>query len=218
MLSGKAREVVLDYLNRGGRVYQSYYNDFGTNITAGEDTLIDYPVMTAHEPVGLLESLERIRIPGQVTFRKTSFSAPALSHIALRVRQYEDPDPGTCTLLSQQVGKGTYYYFSGNLEKSLSAVYNPWNETDAHRLYSILRPESDLEIDNKHIEFYLKSDGNRRIVMLLNHSGEYQPVTITTKSSMNLVNFETKSLLGHGKEITFLLKPAEVIIGSLEKK
>jgi hypothetical protein len=211
-LNDASRQVILDYLNRGGRVYQSYYNNFGTAISSGNDTLIHAPRMTVNEPAGQMEAFQPIAAGAGGIYRKTSCSSSAMVHAAWQVKQYEDPAPGTVVFASQRIGKGTYFYFAGNLEASLSKIYDPWENSEAHLIYGALRPESAVAADNKYVELYSKSDGKRKLILLLNHSAGYQPVTIRVIRPMCLTNYESLENLGEGNEFTFLLKPGEVVV------
>ena len=217
-LSGEAKEEVKKYLEGGGLVYQSYENDFGTAITLGKDTLINNPLMRVNEPVGMMEYAMPIPVPASVTFRKTSFVEPARPVVSVpsgAIGRIQDVNP-EFVFYSQPVGKGTFYYFSGDLETALSKIYNPWPKTNCNLFYSALKPQTPVDIDNKYVEFYVKEDGGRKILLLLNHSEQYQNVTVGSIAHISLHNIETKEKIGSGKEITVLLKPAEVLIASME--
>ena len=98
------------------------------------------------------------------------------------------------------------------MESDLVKTYNPWAKTNFELFYSALKPQTLIDIDNKFVELYIKRDGNQSILLLLNHSEQYQHVTVKSFNPLTLVNFETKETIGSGKEITMVLKPGEVII------
>ena len=79
-----------------------------------------------------------------------------------------------------------------------------------------MKPETPVEIDNKYVELYLKHNGDKSIIMLLNHSEQYQNVTVKSITPLTLINFETKEKIGAGKEVTMTLRPAEVIIANIQ--
>lgn len=215
-LSGKAKEFVNEYLVNGGKVYQSFENDFGTAIQAGKEISVNNPSLIVCRPAGMMEAMQRIPVPANITFRQTSWSKPA-QPIATYLEGFQQWTPvKEAVFYSQPVGKGTFYYFSGKLEKGLAGSYNPWNQTNCELFYSVLMPRTPIETDNKFVEMYLKKNDHQTILMLLNHSGQYQNVTVKSGKIINLTNFETQANIGTGKEIILTLKPAEVVISVLE--
>ena len=217
-LIDKAKDVIQSYLENGGKVYQSYENDFGTAITSGSDTIITNPSLIVTDPVGLMELSLPMSIPGQISFRKTSFNQPARSLVSYQAGNTRPKSRSEIkyVFFRQAIGKGTFFYLTCNLEADLAKAYNPWPNTNFELFYSALKPQTLIDIDNKYVELYIKRNGNKSIVMLLNHSEQYQNVTVKSINPLTLINFETKEKIGSGKEITLLLRPAEVVIAMLQ--
>lgn len=215
-LTGKARDIVQEYLVKGGKVYQSFENDFGTAIHPGKEIIVNNPSLIVCQPTGMMEAMQRMSIPASISFRETSYTAPAEPIVSYLkdFRQYVPVKEGI--YYSQPVGKGTFYYFSGKLEKGLVSAYNPWAQTNCELLYSALMPRTPVEIDNKFIEIYLRKNEHQTILMLLNHSDQYQNTTVKSGKPIKLINFETQQNIGSGNEITVMLKPAEVVIAIVE--
>ncbi|TAL73941.1 MAG: hypothetical protein EPN88_04105, partial [Bacteroidetes bacterium] len=216
-LADNAKNVIQTYLENGGKVYQSYENDFGTAIKVGSDTVINTPSLIVSNPVGLMEFSLPMNIPGQSSFRKISFRQPARRIVSFgggNIRT-NGGSQSNAVFLKQEIGKGTYYYLSCNLEADLAKLYNPWLNTNCELLYSALRPQVPIDIDNKYIELYIKRSGDKSIVMLLNHSEQYQNVTVKSINPLTLTNFETQEKIGNGKEISMTLRPAEVAIATI---
>ena len=211
-LNTEAIASIMKYLSEGGVVYQSYENDFGNFITTGKDTLIHNPSLLVTNRVGNMEYYQKLNASASVRFRKATCTYPAKSHIIFQPDLTGKKKSGDGVFFSQPVGKGTYYYFSGDIETSFSEIYNPWENTNFELLYTSIKPGRDFEIDNKYVEFYNKTNGKNRMVLLLNHSAKYQNVTIRSKDSHALINFETKKDLGSGKKVTLLMRPAEVLV------
>ena len=217
-LTGRARDVIQAYLNGGGSVYQSYENDFGPAITAGPDVIVMNPSLTVKRRVGLMEIHQPMNIPGKIRFREVSCAEPAMALVSFSPQGGESSGisgPDRCVFLCQRIGKGTFYYLAANLEADLAESYDPWPQTNAELFYAALKPNAGFDVDNKMVEFYLKRSGGRRILLLLNHSEQYQNVTIRSEHSMDLTNCETKGEIGAGKEVCLLLKPAAVVIANV---
>lgn len=218
-LTGIAKEVIQNFLLKGGKVYQSYMNDFGSAITAGADTVVNNPSMVVNSVAGLMEIGEPMSIPAKVTFRRISFSEPAKALVSFTRDDrlyFSRPKPNECVFLSQPVGKGTYFYFAGNLESGLVKTYNPWSDTNCELFYSVLKPKTYVDIDNKFVELCIKKRGEESLMLFLNHSEQYQHVTVGSVEGLSLINFETHEKIGNGKEITMFLKPAEVVIALMK--
>lgn len=219
-LSGKAKDVIQSYLVKGGTVYQSYENDFGSAITTESDTVVANPSLIVTERVGLMEVAQHMSVPAQISFKKVSCNKPAKSLVSFATKSNPlsaEIESGKPVFLTQPIGKGTYYYFAGNMEYDLAKTYNPWPKTNFELFYTALKPQTPIDIDNKFVELYVKRDGDQSILMLLNHSEQYQQVTVQSINPLTFVNFETKEKMGSGKEIAIVLKPAEVVIANIQK-
>lgn len=219
-LTGNSKDVVQTYLLNGGKVYQSYENDFGTAIKTSTDTLLNNLALRVNNPAGLMESMQPMSIPGQISIRKTTLSQPARGLVSLNSgnngSNRRSGGGGNYVFAMQPIGKGTFYYLACNLEANLAKIYNPWPETNCELFYSALKSAAPIDIDNKYVEFYIKRNGNQSILLLLNHSEEYQDVTVKSFIPQTLINFETKEKIGTGKEITLKLRPAQVIIANIQ--
>jgi hypothetical protein len=213
-LSGYAKEAIQNYLVNGGTVYQSYENDFGKSISLGEDTIIDNPSFFVNERFGLTEIGQPVYIPVPISFRAITVHEPAIPLVSYMSE--EKKSVMKHVFVKQPVGKGTYYYFAGNLEESLVKTYNPWDKTNCEQLYNALKPQTSINIDNKYVELFFKHNENQSLILLLNHSEKYQHTTLKSHDNISLTNFETREEIGKGKEITLLLKPAEVIIAMVK--
>ncbi len=215
-LTGASKDIVQNYLENGGRVFQSFENDFGTAIQLKSETTIKNTDLIVFKSVGEMEGSQKIPLTFEMKFKKTTYLAPAQAIVTYEnlYNQYNAPSEGA--LYSQPVGKGTFYYFSGKLEQSLSEIYNPWVNTSFDLIYSVLKPISDIEIDNKYVEFYHKTRAKESIIMLLNHSEKYQNLTIKSEKALKLENYENGSFIGNGNEIMLTLKPGEVLIAKLD--
>ena len=214
-LNGHSKDVVQTYLVNGGKVYQSYENDFGTAITTGSDTILNNVSLRVINPVGLMESAEPVIVPEQIPMHKTLASHPARNTVSAHTGSgVVNPRSGgnSSVFVTQAVGRGIYYYLAYNLEAALAKIYNPWPDTNCELFYSALKPRTSIDIDNKYVELYIKKSRDRRIILLLNHSEEYQNVTVKSINSLKFSNFETREKVGTGKEITLTLRPAQVII------
>jgi hypothetical protein len=110
------------------------------------------------------------------------------------------------------VGKGTYYYLAANLEEALSREYNPWDTDDSNLIYSVLRPESPIDIDSKFVELAVKTRGRERLILLLNHSNRFQDVVLRSAKELDLRDYMTHAALGAGREVPLRLMPGEVLM------
>ena len=211
-LSENAKSMIESYLIKGGTVYQSYEKDYGTGISLGKDTLINHPSFVVHHRFGFAEISQPMHVPGPILSKEIDVHEPAVPLVLFTTENMRS----RCAFAKEPVGKGVYYYFAGNLEEGLVKTYNPWEETNSELFYSALKPQAPVDIDNKFIEIYVKHNEDQSIVLLLNHSEKYQHTTLKSKNNISLTNFETKEEIGKGKEITLLLKPAEVIVADVK--
>jgi hypothetical protein len=107
-----------------------------------------------------------------------------------------------------KIGKGEYFFLPADMEKALTGTYDPWKEDASDLIYKALMPESDVEIDNKFVEFYQKSRGSEEMFVLINHSGEFQDVLLQSRKSLTLTDYTTGQVLGSGTSFPFRLEPA----------
>jgi hypothetical protein len=220
-LSGNSKDVIQRYLVNGGKVYQSYENDFGTSISIGSDTIINNATLSINSRTGLMSDGEQMMISGQIKMHRTSGNQNANTHVSLLPGSdlsNSRSDRNNAIFISQSVGKGTFYYLAYDLEAGLSKIYNPWSTTNCELFYSALKPQTSIDIDNKYVELYVKKNSDKRILILLNHSEAYQNVTVKSINSLKLINIESKESIGEGKEITLTLRPAQVVIMNVQNQ
>jgi len=116
--------------------------------------------------------------------------------------------------LRTYIGKGTYYYLAINLEEALAPTYDPWQQDDSNRIYSILRPEGGVTIDSKYVELFVKTRGAERVFLLLNRSDRFQDVVLRTGKAIAIENYTSHAPLGEGREIPLRLMPGEVLVAA----
>lgn len=125
-------------------------------------------------------------------------------------------EKGEGVFFKTKVGKGNFYYTRLNLEESLCDTYNPWEIDESYKLYSVLKPEQDIDIDSKYIEFYHKKNNKTEMIILLNHTDKTQETNIISKQAIHLKNMKSKVDLGTEKEFNVKLKAAEVMFLKVE--
>jgi hypothetical protein len=126
-------------------------------------------------------------------------------------------EKGEGVFFKTKVGKGIFYYTRLNLEESLSDTYNPWGNDESYKLYSVLKPEQDIDIDSRFIEFYHKKNSQTEMIILLNHTDLVQETNIVSQSDIQLKNMKNNILIGSGSTFNLKLKPAEVLFLNIER-
>jgi len=221
-VNSTAKLSISKYLQAGGTVYQSYFNDFAPNISINTDKIdaIDKPAeLLISKHIANLRLLEKIPVAGHLKMAQMNWSLDyeTLFKICPNCNNHSINEKGDGVFLKTRIGKGNFYYTRLNLEESLCDTYNPWKSDESYKFYSVLKPEQDIDIDSKFVEFYHKKNATSEILILLNHTGEIQETMIISKNNVHLKNMQNDQDLGKGKEFNVKLKPAEVLFLSVEK-
>jgi hypothetical protein len=125
-------------------------------------------------------------------------------------------EKGEGVFFKTKVGKGNFYYTRLNLEESLCDTYNPWGNDESYKLYSVLKPEQDIDIDSKYVELYHKKNDKSEMIILLNHTDKVKETNIISKNVIRIKNMKNKVELGKGMEFSVKLNPAEVMFLEVE--
>jgi hypothetical protein len=214
-LSTEGKKNVGEYLNNGGTVYQSYYNDFKKDLLLGiPDTLIKTPLIWLNERTGSMLAVRNYVKTPQMLMKSLNESNNnvVIANLMTGKEKPLDWNTGKGTYVKTKVGKGAYFYFAGNLEKAYETNYNPWLNDDSYELYAAFCPEHEISIDNKMVEFYHKKRGTEEMIILINHDNTFQDVNLLSKRNIGLTSFNSHKEEGSGNYFYFRLKPAEVKI------
>jgi hypothetical protein len=179
--------------------------------------MINNPSFTVDLPFGQMETLLPMSVPCHLKSRKAVFYQPARDVVTYQTKEiyWSAPANGNNAIfIKQNIGKGVYFYLTCDLEEGLTKTYNPWPNTNCELFYSVLKPETPIDIDNKYVELSVKHNAGQSIVLLLNHSENYQNVTIKSMRPILLTNYETGEKIGAGKQTIYTLKPGEVLIAN----
>ncbi len=221
-LKSEAKQKINKYLEAGGTVYQSYYNDFAPNISVNQE--LNFPIdspaeLLLNKHIANLHLLEKFPVAGHLKMTQMNWSqnyetilklCPGCSNHSLN-------EKGEGVFFKTKVGKGNFYYTRLNLEESLCDTYNPWENDESFKLYSVLKPEQEIDIDSKFIEFYHKKNNKTEMIILLNHTDKAQETNIVSQSPIQLKDMQTNLLIGSGSTFSIKLKPAEVLFLTIER-
>jgi hypothetical protein len=212
-LSETGKKNVGSYLQNGGSVYQSYYNDFKKELlTTDTEEQVVKPLIWSSERLGSMLAVRSFVKIQDMSFKNIQL-AETDQEIASRMTGNEHPmdwDYGKPIYVKTKVGKGNYFYFAGNLEKALQLKFNPWAEDDSNDLYSAFCPEHEILIDNKFVEFFHKKRGKEELILLINHENSFQDVNLLSKHTIKLKDDGGEKKIKKSNEFYFRLKPAEV--------
>jgi hypothetical protein len=212
-LSEKGKSEVRTYLEKGGVVYQSWACDFPESLEVKDSgTTLASPTFIASQADGQFSEAERIRVNAKLKLVDVSAAPNQKTQVLFGLPATGSGEALRAVFFKTSVGNGTYYYFAANLEEALSETYNPWNEDDSNLIYSVLRPESSINIDSKYVELSVKSRGREQLLLLMNHSNRFQDVTLRSTKQIWIQDYTTHVPLGEGKEIPLRLMPGEVLI------
>jgi hypothetical protein len=212
-LSGKGKAAIAPYLEKGGVVYQSYESDFPEALTVKDsDATLSSFSFIASQAAGQFSVGEHVRVGTQLKLRDVSPALNQETQVLLELPKRGVDDETRPVFVKTSVGKGTYYYLAVNLEDALSKTYDPWEEDDSNLIYSVLRPESPVDIDSKYVELVVKTRGTERLFLLLNHSNRFQEVVLRSARNIQIQDYTTQGLLGAGKEIPLRLMPGQVLV------
>ena len=210
-LSEIGKMNVKKYLEEGGTVYQSYYNDFDKNLVVSKsERKFQSCDLVPEKTMGDMQLTQKIHIGFEfngLTVEKNSKIERLLTIAELNKRILEGKSDGL--FFKSKIAKGTYFFFAGNLENALNETYNPWNDDDSYAIYSCLRPDYEICIDSKFVEFYHKQSADKQIVILINHSEYVQNVILYSKKSINLTSLENNTEQYRGSKANISMQPAE---------
>ena len=215
------KKYIKNYLQNGGTVFQSFYNDFAPNININREVIfnVESPAeMLVAKRIGSLNLLEKFTMAGHLKMAEENWSTnyETLVKICSNCSNHSISENGAGVYFKTKVGKGNFYYTRLNLEESFSDTYNPWENDESYKLYSVLKPEQDIDIDSKFIEFYHKKNDKKELIILLNHTDKTQETNIISKKTIHLKNMKNKADIGIEKEFNVNLKPAEVMFLEVE--
>jgi hypothetical protein len=220
-LKSEAKQKINKYLEAGGTVYQSFYNDFAPNISVNPELnfRLDEPTeLLVNKHTENLNLLEKFPVAGHLKMTQMYYSqnyetilkhCPDCSNHSLN-------EKGEGVFFKTKVGNGNFYYTRLNLEESLCDTYNPWENDESYKIYSFLKPEQNIDIDSKYVELYHKKNDKSEIIILLNHTDKVQETNIISKNVIRLKNMKNKVELGKGMEFSVKLKAAEVLFLEVE--
>jgi len=215
------RKYISSYLTNGGTVYQSFYNDFAPNININREMITDVESpaeMLVSKHIGSLHLLERFTMAGHLKMAQENWSTnyETLVKICPDCANHSLNEKGEGVFFKTKIGKGNFYYTRLNLEESLCDTYNPWENDESFNFYSVLKPEQDIDIDSKFVEFYHKKNEKKELIILLNHTDKTQETNIISKKTIHLKNMKNKADMGIEKEFNVKLKAAEVLFLEVE--
>lgn len=215
-LKGEAKLKINQYLEAGGTVYQSVYNDFAANIKVNSENNIsvDAPVeLLVSKHIANLNLLEKFSVSGhlKITELSNSQNCETILKLCTNCNNRSINDKWQGVYFKTKIGKGNFFYSCLNVEESLFDTYNPWENDESYKIYSVLKPEQDIDIDSKFVEFYHKKNEKKEMIILLNHTDVYRETTITSMKTVSLKNMRNGDLFSSSKEFNIRLKPAEVL-------
>ncbi len=223
-LSSKGKTVISQYLENGGVVYQSWVNDFlGDLSQTNAGTTVSSPTFIVSIPEqGIprrnhlpISEGDRIRVNAKLKLVDVTAALTPDTRVLLTVPAGPQEGSSRPVFFETAVGKGTYYYLAANLEEALADTYNPWDDDDSNRIYSVLRREGSMYIDSKSVELFAKSRGSERLLVLLNRSNRFQDVMLRSPQNIQIRDYTTHVQLGAGKEISLRLTPGDVLIAEI---
>ena len=221
-LKSEAKQKINKYLEAGGTVYQSFYNNFTPNINVNQELnfAIDAPIeLLINKRMANLNLLEKFPLAGHLKMAQMNWSQnyETILKLCPGCANHSLNEKGEGVFFQTKVGKGNFYYTRLNLEESLYDTYNPWENDESYKLYSVLKPEQDIDIDSKFIEFYHKKNDKKELIILLNHTDLVQETNIFSQSPVQLNDMKTNILIGSGSAFSIKLNPAEVLFLTIKR-
>ncbi len=148
-LSQSGKTNINTYLQNGGTVYQSFYNDFASNINLS-DTITKISKQTLYTQSKEGDLYKRLCFSlYNVAYKKFS------SHNTVNVATYGDKSDSTVksesVFVKTTVEKGTFFFMASNMEESPRFTFNPWDTDESYRIFSALKPASRIYLENKFI-------------------------------------------------------------------
>lgn len=215
-LKSEAKLKINKYLEAGGTVYQSGYNNFATNINVNPELsfAVGEPAeLLVNKRLANLYLLDKFPMSGHLKMAQMNYSHhyETILKLCPDCSNHSLSEKGEGVYFKTKVGKGNYFYTRLNVEESLCDTYNPWENDESYKIYSILKPEQDIDIDSKFVEFYHKKNEKTELIILLNHTDVYRETNIISKNFISLKNMRNNEALGKRKEFNLKLKPSEVL-------
>jgi hypothetical protein len=207
-LTAAGKQHVGQYLNSGGTVYQSKEQDFS------KDLIQTNPVVqkVANPQFEVLRQAGGMTLEGKVQIG-AKFNINPITNAPNGQIILKEPK----IFARAPVGKGTYFFFSGNLEEGLRAIYNPWDNDNSNLIYSAFRPTDAIDVSSKFVELFHKKKGNSEILVLINHSNKKQDTEIYSTKAISLQNQLNGRQIGEGFRIPVSIEPLEVLILDLKR-
>jgi hypothetical protein len=212
-LSPEARRPLETWLRAGGRVFQSEVNDFSPDIAVGAEHVDPAPLVWATSRLGPFASDQYVRLPATAIREVTA--KDDVEVLARHLTEHEHPRKwhfGKPLFCRANVGSGSYYYLGAALEKAYVTAWSPWEKTDGHAFYAALVPEAAVEIDNKLVELAHLARGGEEMVVLINHSGEFQDVAVSVPEGRTFTGVQDPQRRLVGRETRLRLVPSEVAL------
>jgi hypothetical protein len=208
-LSAAGKQFVGQYLDSGGTVYQSQEQDFAQEQiqTSTWPQEVATPNFLVQRRAGGMSLEERLRVGAKLTIREIT-SAPKEQIILGQPAAFA----------RAQVGSGTYYFFSGNLEDGLRGAYNPWESDNSNLIYSALRPTGAIDVSSKQVELFHKQKGTEELLMLVNRSNAKQETEVLSTKPVELHDHMSGGLVGEGFRMPISLGPMEVLTLDLKRR
>jgi hypothetical protein len=212
-LSPSGRQHIFRYLENGGTVYQSWFQDFGAGIHA-EATVLERsdPAKIIHTTLGRVELGYHLRTAAPVRIRDVNFDETA--EVLIRIPAEDEPvwrnrfGKVQGLMFKTGVGEGTYFYLAADLESALMDTYDPWDEDDSDLIYRLIRPQTGIDVSSKYIELYHKEKKGKQLIILLNHKDETLPVNLCSLDAWRYTDALTGKELGRGRELDLFMEPA----------
>jgi hypothetical protein len=207
-LSEAGKQNVKQYLARGGTVYQSGIQDFARDlIRSGPDRqTMENPQFLVRKRAGGMTLEGKVAVHSKIDIQPLT-TIPAEQGLLA--------EPLVFTRAPE--GRGTYYYFSGNLEESLRNSYNPWDSDHSNLIYSAFRPVNAIDVSSKYVELFHKRKGDTEILVLINHSNTKQETEVFSAGYIALKDYFTGLQAGEGFRIPVSVDPLQVLVFELKK-
>ncbi len=211
-LSSMGKINIGKYLNSGGKVFQSFYNDLSTNIEISDQTVIAGSLtLSLNGDKNEKSQLNSLKVQN-VTIREITVDGLRVSAINNPVKLPGHQKEIKNLFVKSKAGKGAFYYLAMNPEESLGNVNNPWSDDDSYLFYEELKPETEFDIDNRLVEFYHKVRGKEEILVLINHENSSQNVSLLCKNKVAIENAVENNSYGKNDKFHFKMDPAGVLI------
>jgi hypothetical protein len=216
-VSEHGKPQIRRYLEGGGRVYQSFFNDFADSVRlTGVERPVQSPRMWIDRGSGRLSGDRFIPLrASKVREIRIGKGVTTIAKLCTGAEKVTDWDFGMPFYTRTKIGKGDYFFLPADMEKALTATYDPWKEDSSDLVYMALMPESEVEIDNKFVELYHKTRGSEEVIVLINHSEEFQDVLLRSRRSLTLADYATGQAAGGGTSVSFRMEPAAAMFLSV---